>query len=76
MKYRHIIMSIAPEKVGQELRSHFALGRVAGIAFFEHPFRGDEAPLCVLLPDDETFYYSNFYEVPSAEELGLELGLA
>jgi hypothetical protein len=45
------------------------IGIVAGIKFYEHPRKGDESPL---IADDGVgnFGLTDFWEVPTIEELG------
>lgn len=46
------------------------VGVVAGIRFYEHPLRGDEAPL---VADTGTeFGLTDFWDLPTLEDLGFE----
>ncbi len=41
------------------------IGRVDGVSYFEHPFKGDEAPLLAKL--DGSWFQSDHWELPESE---------
>ena len=45
---------------------HTLIGHVAGIAFYEDYFHGDDVPLLIKIDGD--FECSGFYELPSHDE--------
>ena len=45
------------------------LGYVAGYAFYEHPTKGDEAPLYAVGPQEREWGCTHFWDVPSVDEL-------
>lgn len=48
------------------------IGRVLGYAFYESPTYGDEAPMLMITPEGK-LKHTEFYELPSADELSIEL---
>jgi hypothetical protein len=48
------------------------VGRVLGFKIYEHPTRGDES-LLYLITQEGNLKRLSYYELPSAEELALEL---
>lgn len=45
------------------------LATVNGYTFHEHPIKGEDAPLIVRDLHDGTWYFSDFWDVPSTLEL-------
>ncbi|MGL5078786.1 MAG: hypothetical protein ACRDBG_23560 [Waterburya sp.] len=45
------------------------VGEVAGYRFYEHPIRGDEAPLVMITPDGRMVKRTDFWDLPTTEEL-------
>jgi hypothetical protein len=45
------------------------IGTVAGYQFYEHPAHGDEVPLCTISPEGKLTYRSDFWELPTEEEM-------
>lgn len=49
-------------------RNPTKIGTVLGRTYYEHPTRGDEAPL-YYISDEGRLCQSSFYELPSVEEM-------
>tara|TARA_R100000742_G_C4261904_1_gene79709 strand:- start:208 stop:414 length:207 start_codon:yes stop_codon:yes gene_type:complete len=49
------------------------IGTVKGFKFYEHPLYGDEEPLMVVTPDKEFLEFTEFYELPTIDDIELWL---
>jgi hypothetical protein len=54
-----------------EIRASTVIGTVAGCTFVECPTRGQDVPLYLL--DGHSIYSTDYYELPSAEDLAEDM---